>query len=160
MVEKNEIKGFEIFSAFSEEQLEEILKLTEKKSYEKGAKVYNRGDKADRIYVVTNGMVSLRRIDPGEDVGISFEKRQTGELFGAACFMEPREYTLTAICLEDSEVVAIDAEKLFQLCERNFEIGYKFIKEVARIYFERYKIAKNQIHQMVKEPTIITALPG
>ena len=160
MVEINEIKDLKISSAFSEEELEELLKITEKQSYEKGAKIYNRGDKADRIYVVTKGMVSLRRIDPGEDVGISFEKRQKGELFGAACFMEPREYTLTAICLEDSEVLAIDAEKLFQLCESNFEIGYKFIKEVARIYFERYKVAKNQIHQMVKEPTIITALPG
>ena len=160
MVEINEIKDLKISSAFSEEELEELLKITEKQSYEKGAKIYNRGDKADRIYVVTKGMVSLRRIDPGEDVGISFEKRQEGEMFGAACFMEPQEYTLTAVCLEDSEALAIDAEKLFQLCERNYEIGYKFIKEVARIYFERYKTAKNQIHQMVKEPTIITALPG
>ena len=160
MVEISEMKGLNIFSTFSEEELGELLKLTEKKTYEKGANVYARGDKADRIYVVTKGMVSLRRIDPGEDVGISFEKRQAGEFFGAACFMEPREYTLTAVCLEDAEVLAIDAGKLFQLCENNFEIGYKFIKEVARIYFERYKIAKNQIHQMVKEPTIITALPG
>ena len=160
MVEISETIGLKVFNALSGEEMEELLELTERESYEKGAKVYNRGDKADRIYIVTKGMVSLRRIEPDETIGISFEKRQAGEFFGAACFMEPREYTLTAVCLEDAEVLAIDAGKLFQLCENNFEIGYKFIKEVARIYFERYKIAKNQIYQMVKEPTIITALPG
>ena len=56
--------------------------------------------------------------------------------------------------------MAIDADKLFELFQKYPEIGYKFLKEVAKIYFERYKIAKRQIHAMVKAPTIITALPG
>jgi hypothetical protein len=49
---------------------------------------------------------------------------------------------------------------LFDLFQQHPEIGYNFMKEIAKIYFERYKIAKRQIHAMVKAPTIITALPG
>jgi hypothetical protein len=63
----------------------------------------------------------MRKIAPGDTIGISFESREKGDLFGTACFMKPQEYTLN---------------------------------------FERYKIAKRQIHAMVKAPTIITALPG
>jgi CRP-like cAMP-binding protein len=110
--------------------------------------------------VVINGLVSLNRFEPGEKIGISFEKREKGELFGTACFMKPQEYTLTAVCLRDSEVMAIDAGKLLKLCESDPELGYKFLREVAKTYFERYKLAKRQIHEMVKAPTIITALPG
>jgi hypothetical protein len=51
--------------------------------------------------------VSLRKIDPERDIGISFENRGRGELFGTACFMKPQEYTLNAICMEDSEVMAM-----------------------------------------------------
>jgi CRP-like cAMP-binding protein len=145
---------------FSEKQLAELVEITETKAFKKDAHVYERGKRADHIFVVINGLVSLNRFEPGEKIGISFEKREKGELFGTACFMKPQEYTLTAVCVSDSEVMAIDADKLLKLCEADPELGYKFLKEVAKTYFERYKLAKRQIHAMVKAPTIITALPG
>ncbi len=160
MVEVDEIKQLEFFNVFSQEQLEEISTITEKKNYEKGALVYQRGYRADRIYVVIKGLISLNRLEPGEKIGISFEKREQGELFGTACFMEPQEYTLTAVCMADSEVMVLDTDNLLEICERDPELGYKFLKEVAQIYFERYKTAKRQVYEMVKTPTIITALPG
>lgn len=160
MVEVNDFKKLDIFNVFSEKQLAELVGITETKAFEKDAHVYERGKRADHIFVVINGLVSLNRFEPGEKIGISFEKRERGELFGTACFMKPQEYTLTAVCMSDSEVMAIDADKLLKLCEDDPELGYKFLKEVAKIYFERYKMAKRQIHEMVKAPTIITALPG
>ena len=160
MVEVNDFKKLDIFNVFSEKQLEELAEITETKAFKKDAHVYERGKRADHIFVVVKGVVSLIRLEPGEKIGISFEKRERGELFGTACFMKPQEYTLTAVCMSDSDIMAIDADKLLKLCEDDPELGYKFVKEVAKIYFERYKIAKRQIHEMVKAPTIITALPG
>lgn len=160
MTEVDNLKKLDVFKAFSKDQLEALSKITNKKTFKKGAIVYHRGSRADQIYVVLKGMVSLNRLEPGETIGISFEKREKGELFGAACFMKPREYTLTAVCNKDTEVIAVNADKLFSLFERDPEMGYKFLKEISQIYFERYKTAKRQVHDMVKTPTIITALPG
>jgi len=160
MVEVDEIKQLDFFSVFSQEQLEELSKITEKRIYEKGALVYQRGYVANHIYIVTKGLVGLNRLEPGDKIGISFEKREQGELFGAACFMEPKEYTLTAVCMADSEVMVLDADNLFEICERDPELGYKFLKEIAQIYFGRYKSAKRNLHEMVRTPTLITALPG
>jgi CRP-like cAMP-binding protein len=160
MVEVKEIEKLGLFKGFSEEQLEKLSEITNLEKFKKGDQVYQRGKKADRIYIIAKGMVSLNRLEPGEKVGISFEKREKGELFGAACFMEPQEYTLTAVCMENSEVVAINADKLSKLCKSDPELGYKFMQEVSRIYFDRYKAAKRQIHAMVQAPTVITALPG
>ena len=160
MVEVNDFKKLDIFNVFSEKQLAELVEITETKAFKKDAHVYERGKRADHIFVVVNGLVSLNRFEPGEKIGISFEKRERGELFGTACFMKPQEYTLTAVCMSDSDIMAIDADKLLNLCDADPELGYKFLKEVAKIYFERYKMAKRQIHEMVKAPTIITALPG
>jgi CRP-like cAMP-binding protein len=160
MAEVNDFKKLDIFNVFSEKQVAELAKITETKAFKKDAHVYERGKRADHIFVVIKGVVSLNRFEPGEKIGISFEKRERGELFGTACFMKPQEYTLTAVCLGDSELMVIDADKLLKLCDADPELGYKFLKEVAKTYFERYKLAKRQIHEMVKAPTIITALPG
>ena len=109
---------------------------------------------------MSKGIVSLRRFEHGDKVGIAFETRKSGEIFGAASFMHPQHYTLTAVCIEDSEVMAIDADKLSDLCEKDPAVGYKLILKIAQIYFERYKSAKRNLCEMVRTPTIITALPG
>lgn len=155
-----DFKKFDFFNAFSEDQLKELAKVTEKKAFKKRAEIYKEGDRANHIFLVTKGWVSLRKIDPEKDIGISFENREKGELFGTACFMKPQEYTLNAICMEDSEVLAMDADKLFDLFQKDYEIGYRFLKEIAKVYFERYKSVKKQLYEMVKAPAIITALPG
>jgi len=160
MARVEEFNKFDFFNAFSEKQLAELIKVTGKKTYAKGSYIYKEGDRANQIFIVSKGWVSLRKIDPEKDIGISFENRGRGELFGTACFMKPQEYTLNAMCMEDSEVLAMDADKLFDLFQKDYQIGYLFLKEIATVYFERYKSVKRQLYEMVKTPAIITALPG
>jgi CRP-like cAMP-binding protein len=74
--------------------------------------------------------------------------------------MKPQEYTLNAVCMEDSEVMAINADDLFDLFHKDYQIGYLFLKEIAKVYFERYKSVKRQLYGMVQDPATITALPG
>jgi CRP-like cAMP-binding protein len=161
MVKANELAKFYLFNIFTEEQLEKLAEITEKKTYKKKDHIYEDGDRAKHLFVVKEGSVSLRRFELGDDdVGIGFEMRESGDLFGAASFMHPQHYTLTAVCLEDSEVIAIDADKLSDLCEKDPAVGYRLMLKIARVYFERYKIAKRSVHGMVQTPTVITALPG
>ena len=160
MVEAYKVAYMELFDVLSDEQLEEVAKITEKKSYKIHDHIYERGNAAKHLFMVKKGLVSLRRIDPGDEVGIAFETREPGELFGAASFMKPQEYTLTAVCQEDTEVMAIDADKLFELAENDPAVGYQLMLKISQIYFERYKTAKRSLHEMVRTPTIITALPG
>jgi CRP/FNR family transcriptional regulator len=160
MTKVDDFNKFDFFNAFSKDQLAGLAKLTETKTFKKGSEIYKEGDRANHIFIVTKGWVSLRKVDPERDLGIAFENRKKGELFGTACFMKPQEYTLNAICMEDSEVMAMDADKLFDLFQKDYQIGYLFLKEVGKVYFERYKSVKRQLYEMVKAPTIITALPG
>ena len=160
MTKVDDFNKFDFFNAFSKDQLAGLAKVTETKTFKKGSEIYKEGDRANHIFIVTKGWVSLRKVDPERDLGISFENREKGELFGTACFMKPQEYTLNAICMEDSEVMAMDADKLFNLFQKDYQIAYLFLKEIAKVYFERYKSVKRQLYEMVKAPTIITALPG
>jgi CRP/FNR family transcriptional regulator len=160
MTKVDEFNKFDFFNAFSKDQLAGLAKLTETKTFKKGSEIYKEGDRANHIYLVCKGWVSLRKVDPERDIGISFENREKGELFGTACFMKPQEYTLNAVCMEDSEVMALDSDKLFDLFQKDYQIAYLFLKEIAKVYFERYKSVKKQLYEMVKAPTIITALPG
>jgi CRP-like cAMP-binding protein len=160
MAEDIDLKQWEIFGIFPDKELSELAKITEKRAYKKRAHIYERGDRATHLFVVSKGLVSLRDIEPGDLVGISYEICEPGELFGTSCLMKPREHSLAAVCLEDSEVMAVEADTLLELCEKDPRLGYNLMLIIAQLYFDRYKHAKNQVYEMVKAPTIITALPG
>jgi CRP-like cAMP-binding protein len=158
MVEVSDLKQYKIFGRFSDKQLSELAKATEKKVYKKREHVYERGDRATHLFVVSKGLVSLRDIEHGDLVGISYDICEPGDLFGGASLMEIQEHSLRAVCLEDSEVMGTEADRLFELFENDSVLGYNLMLIIARRFFKRYKHAKSQLYEMVKAPTIVTSL--
>ena len=159
MVEAGDLIKLELFNVFVKRQLEELAIIIEKRNYKKKNKIYQQGDSAGHLYIIASGLISLVEFQPGNKVGIVFEERGRGEVFGCASFLKPRIHTLTAMCVEDSEILAIETDKLLALFEKDTEVGYKFLKKITQIYFDLYKFAKHQLHEMLKVPTIITDLP-
>lgn len=160
MTEGIDLKQYKIFGMFPDSELSELSKISKKRNFKKREHIYERGDRATHLYIVSKGLVSLRDIEPGDLVGISYEICEPGELFGTSCLMKPRKHSLAAVCLEDSEVMALEADMLLELCEKDPRLGYNLMLIIAQLYFDRYKHAKSQVYEMVKAPTIITALPG
>jgi CRP-like cAMP-binding protein len=160
MVELSDLRQHEMFGIFTDAQLSKLAQITEKRAYKKREYIYQRGNRATHVLLVQKGLVSLRDIGSGDLVGISFETCGPGELFGIASLMKSKEHSLTAVCLEDSEVLAIEASALLKFSEEEPGLGNWFMLTIAELYFKRYQHCKKQLFDMVKAPTIITALPG
>lgn len=155
MVAVNDLKKLDLFKDLTGDQIARLAEITTVTHCKRGEVVYRQGTPAKHLFLLNKGTVSLRRME--EHVGISFVTRVSGELLGAASLMEPQEYTLTGLCLEDSELYAIDAAKLFAIFQKDPAVGYKMALAVARIYFALYQNARGQLLAMLKTPTIITA---
>ncbi len=160
MIGINELKKLDVFSVLTEKQIEKLTKIAEMKNYKASTHIYEHGDPAKHLFVVINGTVALKELHSDDPVGVAFEMRDPGEIFGAACLMLPQQYTLTAVCMTDARVLAVDAAKLVDASEVDPDMGYRLMKKVAQLYFDRYKLAKRRLFEMAKTPATITALPG
>lgn len=145
MVEVSELRALDLFDTLSDEQLLELATITAKKTYKTNSFIYQQGHPAREIFIVAGGLVSLRGTRDGDGLEWAVDLRESGELLGAVSLREGRVYTLAAVCLEDSDILFLDAEKLLNLCERNFELGYRLMKKVAELYFDRYETAKSEL---------------
>ena len=88
-----------------------------------GAVLFRKGDLADHLYMLTSGRIEL--------VEISGEL-PAGRIFGEIAFFAPdRRRTLTARCIEDSEVLAINESTVRQLYYQNPDFGFQVIGLVA-----------------------------
>jgi len=145
MVEVSELKGIEFFSTLSDEQLQEVANITSRRSFRANALIYRQGQSAGELFIIEKGLVSLRGLKSEEDLMLAFELCEPGDLFGAASLLKDQTYTLDAVCVENTDVFVIDAHGLSRLCERDFELGYRLMMEIAQLYFDRYEVAKREL---------------
>lgn len=161
MVPVNELDALDVFNGFSSEQKKKIAAISQKKKLKKGDDVYLSRYRASRLFVVVNGRVDLQVFDDDKLVGLSLGTLSSGQLFGGASILKLQAYTITAICLEDTELLLVESNDLFEAIAEDYELGYRVMKKVAEVYLARYETAKKQLYDMVNTPqVIITAQSG
>jgi len=106
------LRKFQLLSQLSENQLQEISKICELKTYKQGETLFNEGETDRDIYFLKSGRVGLYKTEPNAQQEICFKKMDAGESFGEMSFLDgsPRSCTIKAEV--DSETYILSKQKL------------------------------------------------
>ncbi|KAA9131433.1 Crp/Fnr family transcriptional regulator [Marinihelvus fidelis] len=98
-----------LLSALSAEQLDRLLKGSERVEIDANETLFNMGETASRFYMVESGQVKIFRVSPNGQEKV-LELMQSGRTFAeAAMFMENPRYPANCAALTHSQVVALNA---------------------------------------------------
>jgi CRP-like cAMP-binding protein len=149
---KERLVADEVFSFLRPEQVDAISERAEHVRLSAGETVYQQGAKADYLYTVLKGEVTLRL--PGKGgFSVVIDQVGKGDLFGScACFQRP-SYALTAQCTVDCELLRIESAALKKLMDNDLMLGYALQTRISTVYFGRY------IEAMRKLQAITLSLP-
>jgi len=142
----------EVFSFLRPDQVNAISERAERVQFAAGAIVYERGAKADHLYTVLDGEVTLRLAGTG-GFSVVIDQVAPGGMFGSCVCFQRSAYALTAQCAMDSELLKIESAALKHLMDRDLQMGYALQTRVLAIYFGRY------IETMRKLQAITMSLP-
>jgi toluene monooxygenase system ferredoxin subunit len=141
MTTKQALKACQVFQGLTDERLEKVAEACSQEVHEVGGTVFHAGAMAQHVYVLIDGKVALQMESP---VGqMQLRKRVTvdtigkGELFGWSGLVEPYSYTMSAICLRASTVVAVDAQKLSTLLQDDCPIAYEVLQGLTGVISSR-----------------------
>jgi CRP-like cAMP-binding protein len=152
MATKERLESQEIFSFLRPEQVNLISDASETVRYSEGATVYSQGEKADHMYVVLKGEVTLWL--PGKGgVSVPIEHLTPGAMFGAGMCFENDSYSTTARCTRESRLMKINAVMFRDLMDDDNRMGCAIQRRMASVYFNRY------VETMRKLQSIVMNLP-
>ena len=146
------LEAHEVFGYLRPDQVRAVSEAAEPVSYGAGDTVYLQGERADNLYVVLTGRVALSLPGRG-DVSVLVDQLGTGEMFGSCVCLDLAEYTVTAQCVEDSQLLRIEASVLKRLMDQDLKMGYALQTRISKIYFRRY------VDTMRKLQAIVMNLP-
>lgn len=141
MVSKQVFKDCPLFESLSETDVERFVAISLPQEWGAGDTIFAEGHAAKDLYVVEHGKVALQMHLPSPQAQLS--KRITvdvatkGEVFGWSAVVQPHTYTLAAVCLEKTRVLAVDGFKLRNLLKADQRLGYEVLSKLIGVVASR-----------------------
>lgn len=151
------------FQVVSDSMLEAIASAAQRVSFQPGEVVYERGDRADTIYVLVSGQLQ-HVLGPSANATSLLRELHPGEVFGWAALLKSQPYRLAkATALEATDCLVIDGEQLLRILEAEPETGNvvmsRFATMITRDYTVPQWVAQVQpLKGEVKRPAHMTGL--
>jgi CRP-like cAMP-binding protein len=137
MVPVSALKEFVFLKDFTNDELNKLAKLAVEESYPAGTQMYQKGDAARSLYLITEGKIVLfmdNYMGPNKPpMQVTVDMTAKGESMGWSAVVDPYIYTLGALCIDDVKLITLDAPGLRKMMEEDCVMGFKIMQAVARL---------------------------
>ena len=146
MITPEMLAEFDLFRDVSKDTLKETAAISETIKVKKDDFVFREGEKADKLHMLVSGSILLRvkLTSRPESVTVSFVNRPHQTL-GWSGVVAPNHYTASAICEDDSELLAIPSDKFMQILDKHTDDGYKVMLRITAIISDRLRNSRQAL---------------
>ncbi|MBI3892058.1 MAG: cyclic nucleotide-binding domain-containing protein [Candidatus Wallbacteria bacterium] len=124
------------FKKLQESALRKILGMSRTVHFPPDKVIFSEDDTQRDLFLLLEGRVSIELRQPDKPP-VHLLTARPGEIFGWSGFVPPYVKTATAIALESVRALVIDARGLRELCERDYEVGYRICDWLNGLLAER-----------------------
>ncbi|MFC2056298.1 ATP-binding protein [Chloroflexota bacterium] len=136
---KQILAASQLFERLTDEELDKITEFCSEEVCEAGTTIFREGEVGNKLYIVEEGSVVLEmtiRLGSGSGRQGAIAVVTKGECFG---WWGGESYTnnMSARCIEETKVIAIDGGGLWRLLEDDYHVGYKVMKRLVGVVSSR-----------------------
>jgi signal transduction histidine kinase len=149
---KEALRSSEIFQGLTDEELDKLLPLCQEQSYEMGAVMFCEGAQCNYVQTLRSGKVALETeltISRSGAERATIDVLSQGSSFCWSALMEPHILTSSGRCLEKTEILALDGEKLKALLDENPQMGYKVANNLVKVVASRLQHTKRTMEHIL-----------
>ena len=143
----NVLRGFEFFQGIADDYLEQLSAISRLVSFPAQHDIFREFEPAKDVYFIVSGRVSLVICAPG--VGCrQLMQVGGGELVGWSPLVGQSRLSDTARTLAPTEAIAINGERILELCNEQPDFGFAFMHRAAQTLASRLSATRLQLLQM------------
>ena len=145
---KGIIKSSQSFWKLSDTQADRIAELCHEEEYKAGIRIFNAGERAQNLYIIESGKVAHEteiRIGSRTRKQATIDIMTSGQIFGFAALIERPVFTMSAVAVEDTKVLALSGERLHQLCDEDHDLYRKIMNEVVNLLRDMLESTKRTL---------------
>ena len=124
------LSGVGLFSSMPANMLEKIAELAQVEQHKKGAVIFREGETGDRIYVVVNGRVKIRRKPSGKKETVLYTAGPR-EVFGDMSLIDGLPRSADAIAEENTVLFYVERPVFLNFLRVNADAALKLLETMS-----------------------------
>ncbi len=133
----------ELFGTLSRQEIEPVVDVCSVESYQAGDKIFSQGEQGSKIYIISDGLVTLERsVDLGERTAtIAVTTLGRGRALGcwASILGQPHKVMSSAVCNNKTQVICMEGAALRDALRTDLVVGFKVLENLAVLLGERLR---------------------
>ena len=149
---KEALKSSELFHDFTEDELDKLLPLCQEQVYEARTEMFCEGAACRYVQTLKSGKVALETelaISRSSVERATIDVLSHGSSFCWSALMEPHVLTSSGRCLEKTEIIALDGDKLKALLDENPQMGCKVANNLVKVVASRLQHTKQTMEHIL-----------
>ncbi len=134
----------EFFRNFSAEERRTVAACGTLRHFKASHYLAHEGDAAQAFYLIRQGVASIEFHQP-QYGGLILQTLKAGDVVGWSWLFPPYFWTSDIKAMSDLSVIAFDGLCLREKCERDHDLGYRLMKDFARIMTQRLQDTRLQL---------------
>jgi CRP-like cAMP-binding protein len=128
------IREIQFFNEIETDVVREIENSCTIEAFGKDSIIFNKGSRADFLYILDEGNISLLVKDKGMTI---CNLTEPGEVFGWSAIVEQGIYTASSVCTSETRVLKISREKIEDIFNRYPKAAVTFYRRLGSLYSKR-----------------------
>jgi toluene monooxygenase system ferredoxin subunit len=151
MISPEELEQAPFFKELDAEERALLGGIARRETAAAGQRIFEEGEPSYTLFIVVSGLVSLRQKTRDDGAEVAMGSGQPGELIGVSAMVGAAGiHPLSAVCLEPTELIEIDAPVLMAALESNPAVGFRILRLLTHIVAERLAAARAQIRSQTR----------
>ena len=144
MISPEKLRRYPYFAGVSGESLKAIAVVADEESVPSATTMFSEGDPAKKLYIIVKGQVDIQyTLGSGELRTV--DTLVDGDLLVWSALVDPHKCTTVGTTAQDTQLIAIDAAKLNDLCDADPLLGYRLMSQVSKLLAHRLEGARIQL---------------
>jgi CRP-like cAMP-binding protein len=144
------LNRFALIEGFTEDQINLLRPLIEDVIIATDQVIFDQGDRANFLYFVLEGKVSIR-FNPEDGPVLSVAELDEGDVFGWSSALGSECYTSSAICTEGGIFIRMVGDELKNLCQEHPETGILILNRLAGVIAQRLRSTHEKVVELLHQ---------
>lgn len=134
MISIDRIRRVDLFQGLEEGELQSIAQFFEEENIDAGVTLCEEGAKAERLYVLEQGRVSIR-----SNQGRKYYIDTPGKIVGWSLLVPPFLYTATVVTIIPSKVLVTKSPRFYDFVHKEPKMQTKVLSNLAQVIASRLR---------------------
>ncbi len=130
MIEPGDLRGLEFFDDLTDNELEVISEIVNKKDFTTGETVFKENVVGSSLYIIKKGEVKVCKEGPGGEL-VTITLLKDEDIFGEMSFLDERTHSSSIVAVSDVETYVIEKADFDKLVDAHPRVVYKLMKNIV-----------------------------